>query len=328
MRSYLPFFCTLVPSCASEGELFAAMQAAAVRPAATRLAVGHEARRRSLVASAAAALLLLVTCGAALVARPPQAWVPLASELIADGMSSSVARAALNSIYQHSDATSIPHNGHGLKLEHAVQSVLAGMASGGAKAVVVGKGGLDTATAAQKMAQIYDADADPEAPSWSVNRVMARNEGTARPKSQFAKVMQARMSVAKQMEAQLKLKAQVAELSPKYMPKEQHPVMNEMLALKPHAHDAQQLSKEKARAALYAKKRALEKSWLKYNWAVNGPPKKPGFDFMQKLVAKDMERGVPIAKMEAAEKDAMNKYRKLARSYATWQQLHYKYGTE
>ena len=303
------------------------MQAAAVRPAATRLAVGHEAGRRSLVASAAAALLLLVTCGSALVARPPQAWVPLASELMSDGMSSSVARAALNSIYQHSDATSAPHNGHGLKLEHAVQSVLARMASGGAK-VVVGKGGLDTATAAQKMAQIYDADADPEAPSWSVNRVMARNEGTARPKSQFEKVMQARMSMAKQMEAQLKLKAQVAELSPKYMPKEQHPVMNEMLALKPHGHETQRLSKEKSRAALYAKKRALEKSWLKYNWARNGPPKKPGFDFMQKLVAKDMERGVPIAKMEAAEKDAMDKYRKLARSYATWQQLHLKYGTE
>ena len=34
------------------------------------------------------------------------------------------------------------------------------------------------------------------------------------------------------------------------------------------------------------------------------------------------------AAMEAAEKDAMDKYRKLARSYATWQQLHYKYGTE
>jgi len=119
--------------------------------------------------------------------------------------------------------------------------------------------------------------------------------------------MQARLSVETKMDAELKLKAQVAELSPKFMPTSPHDSMmlnlkssrlthitfhtdaaakddskiSKLLATATIAQESHKevhaLAREKEKAAKLDRRRVEEASWIKHNWAVNGAPKKPGF---------------------------------------------------
>jgi len=256
------------------------------------------------------------------------------------------ARSNVNTMYVPQMDPDSPHAGASgtggrLKLEHSMQSVLAGMAKGASR----------PSSQAQQLAadKMYNPSVDPDAPS----------SGEELKLSPFAQKMRARLSVEAKMDKELKLKAQVAELSPKYMPK-QNSMMLDMKSSKPGtitfrsqaddkaAKDDRTISKtlaladtkaesqkerkalatEKAKAAFLDKKRREEVSWIKHNWAVNGPPKRPGFGKIQKLVAKDMKAGAGQKKIMADEQAVMDKYHRLQRSYSAWRRRHDTYGTE
>ena len=314
------------------------MQQQAVTAAQGRLQEAADARRALVYVTAGLALVGLC-CVAALGGAQPRDTALLDPD-------APHARSNINSMYVPQLDPDSPHadtagNGDGLKLEHSMQSVLAGMAKGASS---------ESAQARQLAAdKIYNPTVDPDAPNGSEKLKL----------SPFAQKMRARLSVEAKMDRELKLKAQVAELSPKFMPKQN----SEMLDLKASkrgkisfksqanddaAKDDRSISKqlasasttaeskkerhaladERAKAAVLDKKRREELSWIKHNWAVNGPPKKPGFGEIQKLLAKDMKAGAGEKKIMADEQAVMDKYNHLERSYATWRKRHDAYGTE
>ena len=112
------------------------------------------------------------------------------------------ARAATATLYEPQFDPDSPHpvviqHGKGLKLEYDMQNVLEHMAKGSNNIV-------------HKLpaARLYNPSADPDAPS--------HHDSVLR--SPLAKRMDARLLAEKRMDNELKLKAQAAELSPKYMP--------------------------------------------------------------------------------------------------------------
>jgi hypothetical protein len=229
---------------------------------------------------------------------------------------------------------------HGLRLELGMQSVLANMA----------KGARGHHEQSQKAAHpMYNPSADPDAPSHRDSEV----------RSPLGLKMRARLAAETRMDQQLKLKAQVAELSPKYMPttsdssmmlnlksskpghitfdspdsasKDDRAISKQVAGANTHAeaaHEHRLREVEQAKAALLEKRRKQQESWINHNWAVNGPPKRPGFAFMQNLVSKDMAAGHGPKRIEQDEKKVMAKYDKLKGSYDSWERQHNRYGTE
>ena len=260
------------------------------------------------------------------------------------------ARSSIDKMYvpqfdPDSPAAKTVANGKGLKLEYAMQSVLASMAKGSSGR----KHGQNFARR-----QIYNPSSDPDAPSQHDEA-----DKNVHGEGGFDKKMQARMAAETNMEKDLKLKANLAELSPKFMPKDNSMMLDLKSSKRSHidfkssendasykddlsiskelaqattkqegTHEKQALAREQAKRRLLEKQRRLEYSWIQHNWAVNGPPKKPGFSFMQNLVKKDMLAGASASKVEADEKIAMSKYDRLEESYSTWRRWHEKFGTE
>ena len=222
----------------------------------------------------------------------------------------------------------------GLKLEYRMQSVLAHMTKGSAPR--------------KDMTVMYNPSSDPDAPSTNDTEEL-------RAKTPLGKQVMALYSAEDKMDKQLKLQAQLAELSPKFMP---HNVHSTMLDLKrsTRAHitfhsnkdaaakDDRSISKQVAAQTTAAeseheremlareqreeKHRKMELSWMKHDWAAQGPPKKPGFDVIQKLVARDMADGDSHRKIEADEQKRVAAYKRLRASYDSWKRLQEKYGTE
>lgn len=311
-----------------------------VRPAVQRKLQEDVATRMRVIMSGAAGLALLGLCCVASLGTQPSRSALLDPD-------APHARSNVNNMYVPQLDPDSPHPaitggaGGRLKLEHSMQSVLASMAKGASR----------QSPQARQLAvdRMYNPTADPDAPNGSEELKL----------SPFAQKMRARLSVEAKMDKELKLKAQVAELSPKYMPK-QNSMMLDLKASKPgkisfksqaddnaskddrsiskqlasantkaeSSKEEHALAEEKAKAALLAKKRREEVSWIKHNWAVNGPPKRPGFGEIQKLVAKDMKAGAGEKKIMADEQAVMDKYHRLERSYSAWRKRHDTYGTE
>ncbi len=178
----------------------------------------------------------------------------------------------------HADSpTTVASPRHGLKLEYGMQSVLVRMSKG-------------SQPAARKVrsAAMYNPAADPDAPS-------THDREQLRVATPLGKQMSALSSVEDKMHEELKLKAQVAALSPKYMPQKDTSMMLDLKSSKRghitfHAdaaskddqkiskqvaaqttlaeskHEKGLLAREKAKAALLEKKRKLEAS------STTGPP--------------------------------------------------------
>ena len=222
----------------------------------------------------------------------------------------------------------------GLKLEYRMQNVLALMTKGSAPR--------------KAPAVMYNPSSDPDAPSTNDTEEL-------RAKTPLGKQVMALYSAENKMDKELKLQAQVAELSPKFMPHNGHSMMLDLkrssrahITFNSHkdaaAEDDRSISKQVAaqttaaesehergmlaREAREEKHRKLELSWMKHDWAAQGPPKKPGFDAIQKLVAKDMADGDSHRKIEADEQKRVAAYKRLKASYDSWKRLYDKYGTE
>jgi hypothetical protein len=201
-----------------------------------------------------------------------------------------------------------------------------------------------------RSAAMYNPAADPDAPS-------NNDREQLRVATPLGKQMSALSSAEDKMDKELKLKAQVAELSPKYMPQKDTSMMLDLKSSKrghitfsadaaskddrsiskqvaaqttlaESRHERELLSREKAKAALLEKKRKLEASWMKHDWAARGPPKRPGFRAIQSLVAKDMASGASESKIEADEKTIVSHYDHLKASYDSWKHRRDKFGTE
>jgi hypothetical protein len=150
---------------------------------------------------------------------------------------------------------------HGMRLEFHMQHILEHMATGTEKSP---KSGVSPR-------KLYTPSEDPDAPS--------TNDKEQLHTDFLGKIMNARLRIEQKMDRDLKLKANALELEPKYMPSNAENSMMLDLKYSKQAHlfkdeDEQKLRNE---AEATKRKRELQRSWLKYNWAKNGPPKKPGF---------------------------------------------------
>lgn len=253
--------------------------------------------RRVAVSGALGVALLGVCCVALMSASQPGSESVLqAAPLDPDAPH---ARSSTSQMYMTRFDPDSPHvavkgrgPGKGLKLEYNMQNVLAHMSKG-----------MKTSSSQKVQVQaprLYNPSADPDAPSTNDHEQL----------SPLTQNMQARLSAETKMDQELQLKASVAELSPKFMPtSEQDSMMLNLKSSKPThitftsdaaskddskiskqvaaantqneaKKEVQALAREKEKAARLRKRRREEASWIKHNWAVNGPPKKPGFRYL------------------------------------------------
>jgi len=249
--------------------------------------------RRTMVSCALGCALLVLCCTLISQSRP----TVLLGHNAALDPDAPHARSSTSKMYMTQFDPDSPHSelrssrdqgrpGKGLKLEYNMQNVLAHMSKGG-----------QVRRRSDVPVRLYNPSSDPDSPS-------TRDHDQLSPRT---KNMQARLSVETKMDAELKLKAQVAELSPKFMPTSPHDSMmlnlkssrlthitfhtdaaakddskiSKLLATATIAQESHKevhaLAREKEKAAKLDRRRVEEASWIKHNWAVNGAPKKPGF---------------------------------------------------